>query len=191
MNLSSQQRKLVYLLLIIALLIPILWLGQPANPDGEGGGKLAKLRDKLQLSQSSLGEVEPSSAIMKVVLLGFRGVAADLLWVQAKEQEKKKEWGKYRATANTITMLQPNFEDVWRYTGWNFSYNVSSQWDGLEDRYYWLKEGGIFLRDGANQNQYSAAIQWDVGRVLGQKIGLADERTFYRKFFREDPDIEQ
>ena len=125
---------------------------------------------------------------MKVVLLGFRGVAADLLWIQAKEQEKKKEWGKYRATTNTILLLQPNFEDVWRYTGWDFSYNVSSQWDDVEDRYYWLKEGGKFLREGAKQNQYSAPIQWDIGRVLGQKIGMADERNQFRQFFRQDPD---
>ncbi|WP_197440173.1 hypothetical protein [Polystyrenella longa] len=175
------------MLAIVVLLVFILWLGQPASRNNPGG-ILAQKRQELNLSQSTLGDVEPSSAIMKVVLLGFRGVAADLLWVQAKEQEKKKEWGKYRATTNTILLLQPNFEDVWRYTGWDFSYNVSSQWDDVKDRYYWLKEGGKFLREGADQNQYSAAIQWDIGRVLGQKIGLADERNYFREYFRHDPD---
>ncbi|MEZ6045107.1 MAG: hypothetical protein R3C11_05910 [Planctomycetaceae bacterium] len=187
MNLTSSQRKLVYLVLILILLIPVLFLSQPASKNSPGG-KLAQVRKELRLNQSSMGDVDPSSAVMKVVLLGFRGVAADLLWIQAKEQEKKKEWGKYRATANSILLLQPNFEDVWRYTGWDFSFNVSSVWDAVEDRYYWLKEGGKFLREGANQNQYSAPIQWDIGRVLGQKIGIADERTFYRQYFKSDPD---
>lgn len=186
-KLTSKQRKLVYLGGIVILLIPIIWLGSPPSPDEEGG-QIAQMRDHYNLSHDSLGKVSPSSAIMKVVLLGFRGVAADLLWVQANEHQKKKEWGKYRATAESILMLQPNFEMVWRFTGWNLSYNVSAEWDAVEDRYYWVKEGGKFLQGGALQNQTSAEIQYEIGRVKGQKVGRSDEWEHFRKFFVSDPD---
>ncbi|MBL4884192.1 MAG: hypothetical protein JKY95_06625 [Planctomycetaceae bacterium] len=87
-------------------------------------------------------------------------------------------------------MLQPHFEEVWKFQGWNLAYNVSAEWDGVVDRYHWVKEGGKFMIKGTNRNQKLPELYHDTGRILGSKIGRADEKKFFRKFFLDDPIIE-
>ena len=194
-NLSSQQRKLVYLGGIVLLLIPTILLGRPSSgkKDANGqaedpGGILAQQRAEYELGESTLGNVDPSSAAMNLVLLGMRGIAVNQLWMQHDEMKKVKAWGEMRALANSIITLQPHFLDVWRYHGWDLAYNVSSQWDAVEDRYFWVKEGTKFTKDGQQRNQKFPELAWDVGRLIGHKIGRSDEWRFFRQFFLSDPD---
>jgi hypothetical protein len=77
---------------------------------------------------------------------------------------------------------------VWQHSGWNLAWNVSAEWDAVEDRFYWVKEGEKFLKKVRLAIKNVAAIFFDIGRVLGQKIGTADEKLFYRAFFKSDPD---
>jgi hypothetical protein len=190
-RLSSQQRKFVYLGGILVLLIPIIWLGMPSAGSDSGGGKLARLRAAYDLGEHQLGKVDPTSSAMNLVLLGFRGIAADLIWVNALENEETKNWAELRANVDAIIMLQPHFVKVWQFQGWNLAWNVSAAWDLVADRYYWVKEGGKFLERGKAVNDKVAQLPFDKGRVLGQKIGRADEWRYYRKFFNvKDPNEE-
>uniref|UniRef100_A0A7C2JY30 IRE (Iron responsive element) n=1 Tax=Schlesneria paludicola TaxID=360056 RepID=A0A7C2JY30_9PLAN len=185
---SSQQRKFVYLGGILALLIPIIWLGLPADRDGQTAGFIAQQRAKLDLGESNLGELDPSGSAMNLVLLGLRGVAANILWVQAEEQKNHKDWAQMRATTESIIRLQPHFVKVWEYNAWNLAYNVSAEWDAVSDRYFWVKEGGKFLQKGVARNRMAPDLYWHVGNIYGKKIGLSDEARYFRRFFRQDPD---
>ena len=101
-QLTSFQRKLVYLAAIVVLFFLIVYLGSPASrsvqgaaaneTEDAGGGKLASLRREYQLGESTLGNVDPSSATMNLVLVGLRGIAANQLWMQANENQKTKNW---------------------------------------------------------------------------------------------------
>ena len=186
-KLSSQQRKLVYLGGIGLMVIPIIVLGGPATRDNTGG-TLARLRDQHGLGEKTLGKVDPSSATMNLILLGLRGVATDLLWLQAIEQKKTKNWAHLRATVNSITLLQPHYIKVWDFQGWNLAFNVSAEWDAVEDRYYWVKEGAKFLRKGSQRNTEFSELYYWTGRILGHKIGRADEWRLFRRYFLNDPD---
>lgn len=188
-RLTSQNRKLVYLGVIVLLLIPVIWLGRPADSaQTSSGGVLAQLRNKHKLGETTLGEVDPSSATMNLVLLGMRGVATNVLWLEHDDFKAKKDWPKMRAAAKSIILLQPHYLQVWRYQGWDLAYNVSAEWDLVRDRYYWVKEGGKFTMEGSKQNALMPELYWDVGRILGQKVGRSDEWQYFRKYFREDPD---
>lgn len=187
-RLTSQQRKFVYLGGILLLLIPVILLGLPSDGSPGSGGTVARLRQTLDLGESDLGELDPSGSAMNLVLLGLRGVAANILWMQAEEQKTHKDWEQMRATTEQIIRLQPHFVKVWEYNGWNLAFNVSAEWDAVSDRYFWVKEGGKFLQKGVARNRRSSDLNWHVGRVYGPKIGLADEARFYRRFFRQDPD---
>jgi hypothetical protein len=187
-RLGSQQRKLIYLGGILLLLIPIITLGLPADGTPDSGGAVARLRQNLDLGESNLGELDPSGSAMNLVLLGLRGVAANILWLQAEEQKTHKDWEQMRVTTEQIIRLQPHFVKVWEYNGWNLAFNVSAEWDAVGDRYFWVKEGGKFLQKGVARNRQSSDLAWHVGRVYGPKIGLADEARYYRRFFRQDPD---
>lgn len=187
-RLTSRQRKLLYFFLIVALAFPIYILGAPAagDADAEGdvaGGVLAQMRADSELGETDLGALDPTSASMNLVLLGLRGVATNLLWLDALKQQDHKDWGQLRATVNSIIMLQPHYLKVWEFQGWNLAYNVSAQWDAVEDRYYWVKEGGKFMMRGSDRNRRYPELYWRVGRILGPKIGRSDEWRFFRKFF--------
>ena len=181
-------RKIVYIAAVAVLLLPLSWLSRPATTK-EGGGKLAELREQYGLSQASLGEIDPASETIKLATLGMRGIAADILWVQANHYKKVEDWTNLSATLEQITKLQPNFISVWSYQGWNLAYNVSVEFDDYRDRYYWVIRGIKFLKEGMNYNSGEPRLLWDVGWTIGNKIGRADERFQYRKMFKEDDDF--
>ncbi|MBT4868342.1 MAG: hypothetical protein HON53_24810 [Planctomycetaceae bacterium] len=187
MNLTARQRKLLYGFLIVVLTIPIIWLGRPATKD-DSGGQLAGMRAEYKLGEASLGEIDPSSATMNLVLLGLRGIATDVLWIDAIEQKRTKNWGQLRTTVKSITLLQPHYIKVWDFQGWNLAYNVSAEWDAVAGRYYWVKEGAKFLQDGTSLNRDVPELPYWEGRIIGQKIGVADEWRYYRRYFKVDPD---
>ena len=191
-HLTSFQRKIAYAVGIGVLLVPIIWLGMPAgrNEAGEptAPGKLAQLRRDYDLGETSLGNVDPSSSTMNLVLLGFRGVATNLLWQKALDQRDQKQWAELRATTDSIIMLQPHYIKVWDFQGWNLAYNVSAEWDNVPDRFYWVKEGGKFYMRGTDRNARNPDLAFHVGgRILGHKIGRSDEKSFFRGYFLKDP----
>ncbi len=189
-RISSQQKKLVSLVLIILLLAPIVYLGAPGDGTENSGGLLAQKRSEYDLGETSLGDVDPTGATMNLVLLGLRGIASNLLWQQAVEQKDHKDWAGLKATVDSIVLLQPHFKQVWQFQAWNLAYNVSAEWDGVVDRYHWVKEGGKFIIKGSNRNKKYPELYWDSGRIIGHKIGAADEKKTFRKFFLNDPEIE-
>lgn len=196
-DLTSRQRKLVYAGCILVLLIPIVWLGAPTSEDvipgsraSVSGGVLAQMRVKYDLGESTLGEIDPSSAAMNLVLLGLRGPAAGVLHLQALDYQEKKDWAKLKTTVDSIIKLQPHYVEIWKFQGWNLAFNVSREWDQVADRFYWVKEGLKFLQLGTNRNQTSTFLYHNVGDFTGRKIGNSDEKKYFRKFFRSDPDTE-
>lgn len=190
-KLTSKQRKLIYVGGIGLLLIPIIYLGMPGGGDGERSGVLSALNREHDLGEGTLGNVDPSSAAANLVLLGMRGPAASLLRLEAEHLQETKNWGKMRAIVDTITLLQPHFLEVWKFQGWNLAYNVSSAWDATEDRYYWVKEGIKFQKQGILRNKKSADLVYHTARLIGWKIGQADEWKQFRRFFMRDPDTER
>ena len=184
---TSGQRKLVYLGGIVVLMVASILLGAPSTEENTGG-KLPKMRVQYDLGESTLGKVDPSSATMNLVLLGLRGIAANVLWMEHEELNKTKNWARMEDTVQSIVTLQPHFLQVWRYHGWNLAFNVSAQWDDVRDRFYWVKEGTKFSMEGVSKNVRYAELPWDVGRLVGHKIGRSDEWRFFRKYFLKDPD---
>ena len=187
---QSFLRKIKYLGVIVVLLLPLSWLSRPAaiNPNGQRapGGTLAQMRDQYRLGQANLGEIDPTSEAIKLATLGMRGVAANILWSKANHYRKVEDWTSLSATLEQITKLQPNFITVWRYQAWNLSYNISVEWDDYRDRYFWVMKGIDFLKEGTRYNQEEPRLLWDIGWFVSHKIGMADERTLFRRLFRED-----
>jgi len=197
-SLTSQQRKLVYLGGILLLLIPIIYFGLPSGgkktADGQtqsSGGRLAQLRQQYDLGESNLGDVDPSSVTMNLVLLGLRGIAVNQLWIQMDAAKDKKDWTSMLEATQSIVKLQPHFEKVWDFNGWNLAWNTSVEWDAVPDRYYWVKEGGKFMLQGVGRNEKSTELRFRAATIYQKKIGIADESIYFRKYFRVDPDTER
>lgn len=192
-GLTSRQRKIIYLVIIAALLAPINFLGRPSSQTtsaGPGqkqedvdGGILAELRHDYDLGESNLGDVDPSSATMNLVLVGLRGIAANTLWMDAIKNQEQKNWAALENNVKSIILLQPHFVKVWEFQGWNLAYNVSAEWDLVQDKYHWIKEGAKFSIRGTQRNANNAELYWWVGVILGDKIARHDAWMYMRKFF--------
>ncbi len=192
-RLTSQQRKLAYLACIVVLLVPVIILGRPSAPASRGakadaGGVLATLRTEHDLGEQSFGNVDPSSATMNLILLGLRGPAANLLWIDLERAKDTKNWARCLSLTNSIILLQPHFQKVWAFNGWNLAYNISVEWDDVRDRYLWVKEGAKFFKKGTVRNDRFTELFWYTGDTIGKKIGRSDEWEYFRKFFLHDPD---
>ena len=188
MNRSSGFRnKLIYLMVIIAMLIPLYLLGQPAGgSSGDGGGQLTQMRTKYNIAESELGDINPASETMKLASLGLRGVAATLLWSKANEYKVNHEWDRLKATLNNIALLQPHYEKVWEFQAHNLSYNVSAEFDDYRQRYSMVREGIEYLTRGVEQNRKASRLVWYTGWFYGQKIGMSDEKRQFRRLFSDD-----
>jgi hypothetical protein len=167
-------RKISYAAAIAVLLAPIAWLGRPAveateKSPGSPGGKLARLRQEYELSQTQIGKIDPTSETIKLACLGLRGVAANILWEEANRYKMKKDW-----------------THVWRFQAWNLSYNVSVEFEDFRQRYEWVIRGINFLRRGVQYNQREPRLLWDIGWYTSNKIGRADEYRQFRRLFKED-----
>lgn len=168
-------------------------LGAPSTRDASGqispGGALARLRADYGLTEANLGEIDAAGETIKLATLGLRGVAVLLLWERANECKMKKDWTGLSATLQQLAKLQPRFISVWQFQAWNVAYNCSVEFDDYRDRYRWVIKGIHYLREGINYNQYEPRLLWDEGWFTGHKIGRADEKTQFRRLFRQDDDF--
>lgn len=192
---ASFVRKIIYLGLIAALLIPLYVIGHPATGDptklnSSPGGQLAQLRAEYDLAPTELGEIDPASESMKLATLGMKGVAANILWTKANYYKKTEDWEKLVAAVNQMAKLQPNFVSVWEFQSHNLSYNISVEHDDYRFRYLWVKKGIEFLIKGTRYNRNEPKLFWTVGWYTGQKFGRADEHKQFRRLFRADKDFE-
>jgi hypothetical protein len=179
-------RKLIYLVVLIAMLVPLYLLGQPAGGGTDVGGRLSVMRHNFNIAESDLGEISPASQTMKLASLGLRGVAATLLWNKAHEYRVTHEWDRLKAAVNNIALLQPHSDKVWEFHAHNLTYNVSTEFDDYRQRYEMVREGTEFLQRGVRQNRNATRLIWYTGWFYGSKMGMSDEKTQFRKLFADD-----
>jgi hypothetical protein len=179
---SNFYRKLVYMGVVLALYVVTLFVRTP----------IERVRARLQLSDTTLGDVDPTSSTMVLVLGGLRCVAANLLWTEAIEMQKEHDWTNLEVVVKSIVKLEPHFISVWTFQGWNLAYNVSVEWDQVSDKYYWIKQGIKFLRNGTEVNEHSPELRWDTGWTYFHKIGKADEAALLKEKYKSDdqPEID-
>lgn len=187
---SSYYRKIIYGVVIALLLYPIALLGAPAvSSQGNQGGTLAQLRNENRLGQANLGEIDPASETIRLATLGMRGIAVTMLWNKANNYKMTENWTEFSETLRQLSRLQPYFVSFWRYQAWNLSYNVSVEVDAVEDRYYYVRKGIDFLKEGTGFIRDSPYLLDELGWFIGNKIGRADEHVLYRKLFKSDDDF--
>jgi len=178
-QIQNRQTIIIYSIIIVVLFACIFpyarWL--------EG------VRQSKDLGEATIGEIDTGSFMLKLALLGgARGVAANVLWTRAIDQQKVQEWDRLKATVDLITKLQPHFLAVWTFQSWNLAYNVSVEWDAPEDKYTWIKEGIKFVQKGVEKNRKSPDLIFDTASIYYHKLGFADEAIILRRLFRDDDD---
>jgi len=188
--LGLRPETLLALIGIVALLVPLSLLSQPADTAGPGG-LLARMRAERGLSQANLGAIDPTGETMRFATLGLKNVAVALLWDRANHAKKVEDWANLSATLEQLTKLQPNFYSVWDFQAHNLSYNISVEFDDYRDRYAWVIKGIEFLRQGIGLNRFEPRLLGRMGWFIGHKIGKSDEKAEFRQLFVADDDFHE
>ena len=113
----------------------------------------------------------PETFATTVLLAGFRGILADMLWLRTIEMQDKQQYFELQALYELITRLQPDFEEVWHFAAWNLAYNIFYDAASLDEKWDWLRAGTSLLKDGINKNPRSHLLRWRLGELYVRKHG--------------------
>jgi len=121
----------------------------------------------------------PMVEFVNVALGGFRGIAADILWLRAMRLQEERRFVELAQLSDWITKLEPRLPEVWAYHAHNMGYNISVLMPRAEDRWLWVRNGFELLRDSALPlNPRDATIQRELGWFFQHKIGSDSDRWF-------------
>ena len=56
---------------------------------------------------------------------GLRSIASEVIWFRADKLERQGRFGELVQLASMLTFLEPHVTEVWTYSAWNLSYNIS------------------------------------------------------------------
>jgi hypothetical protein len=117
-------------------------------------------------------------AITMVMLGGFRGLLADLLWLRATRLQEEGRYFELVQLSDWVSRLEPRSAGTWAYHAWNMVYNVSAMMADPGERWQWVSNGIRLLRDEAlRYNPDSARLHFELGWIYQHKIGRAFDRA--------------
>lgn len=119
-----------------------------------------------------LKDAPPMVVFTTVVLGGFRGLLADVLWLRASLLQDEGRYFELVQLSDWITKLEPGLPDVWAFHAWNMTYNISVMMPRPEDRWRWVQNGLFLLRDeGLVYNPGDPKLFFELGWIFQNKLG--------------------
>ena len=143
----------------------------------------------LVLASDPLENAPPLVAFTTVALGGFRGIAADVLWLRAIRLQDQGQYIELVTLADWITKLQPRMPSIWVFQAWNLAFNISVMFEKPEDRWRWVQHGIRLLRDEGmkycpGQSRIYQELSWYFNFKIGEDMDDA-HRYYKREWGRE------
>lgn len=147
--------------------------------------RLLRLRDEAHLTQAPPTQnMPPAVAFTTVALGGFRGILADILWMRAGTLQDEGRYFELVQLSDWISKLQPRSPPIWAYHAWNMAYNLSALMPTPEEKWRWVRNGLVLLRDEALvYNPGSARLHQELAWMFLHKLGADSDpaAAFYRQ----------
>jgi hypothetical protein len=102
---------------------------------------LAPMRAALVPNRDVYGALKPGEFAGTLMLGGFRGLACDLLWMRAQSAKDSGYFYESLALANSISRIQPRFEQIWEYMAWDMAYNIGHEVEDENGQWAWYLAG--------------------------------------------------
>jgi hypothetical protein len=130
-----------------------------------------------------LENAPPLLVFTTVVLGGFRGVLADMLWLRISHLQDQGRYFELTQLSDWVTKLEPRAGEIWAFHAWNLAYNVSVMMPDPESRWRWVRSGLELLRDrGLFYNPGDAALYYELAWLFQHKIGGKTDR--YHAYYK-------
>jgi hypothetical protein len=150
------------------------------------GRKLMDVRESGP--QIELRDAPPIVVFTSVVLGGFKGILADVLWLRASILQDEGRYLELVQLADWVTKLEPGISEIWSFHAWNMAYNVSVMMPKAADRWRWVQNGISLLRDeGLLYNSRDPKLYFELGWLFQHKLGepLDAMHLYYKRQWAE------
>jgi len=137
-----------------------------------------------RLPPSSSSFSVQSLSFSPILLAGFRGLAADILWLRAADLQESGRYFELVQLAEWITTLEPHLTEVWAVHAWNMIYNISITTPDDATRWNWIKNGIHLLRDrGIPLNAKNPHLYSELAAIYLNKIGNPTDQSaqYYKR----------
>ena len=104
----------------------------------------------------------------------------------ALEHQMNRDWPRMEAAYRKAIAIQPDCEDAWTFLAWHYAYNVSAEFDRIEDKYAKIRYAIEIGIESVTKNPRSSQLQWNVGWTIFHRIGRAFESKEFRVLFARD-----
>jgi len=175
--------RLVGVVVVVVLLMASAFLHDPGavgfrNIRGIRHERLVRLYDPpspvvwLARSQDQPQEAarDVTGVIAGAILGGFRGPAANLLWLKMEHYWHSEEWHNCYYVMRTVTWLDPHFVEAWRILGWHLMYNMPVETKDVEMQEKYLLAGANALKEGIAWNPDIYDLYWELGWNYFDKV---------------------
>ncbi len=141
--------------------------------------------------KQKLHNIEAASPAAELVIAGlggFRGIAAEAVWFRADRLQDEGRYAELAQLATWLTFLEPHTSEVWAYSAWNLSYNISVMMPSPADRWRWVEAGIKLLRDdGLRLNPIDPVLYRELAWMFLLKLGAGIDTAepYYRKEWKK------
>lgn len=111
---------------------------------------------------------------------GFRGLAANFIWLKVTEAWEKTEWVRLRSFVEMAVMMQPRVEFFWEIGAWHLAWNASIATENFSGEKNvsrrrlaaknWIEAGRDLLQRGTLANPESFTILVRLGDLHWQRL---------------------
>jgi len=174
----KRKRETITRVLLAVAAVACLWTAGSRHED------LVGKRQRLRLDATEpLANAPPLVVFTTVVLGGFRGLLADMLWLRVSFLQDEGRYFELVQLSDWITKLEPRHSEIWAFHAWNLAYNVSVMTTDPVDRWRWVRNGlDLLLQEGLRYNPSDPLLYREIGWIYQNKIGgIADTQNSYYK----------
>lgn len=123
--------------------------------------------------------IMPGEFVTNFVIVGFRGIAADLLWVKVDGFWHQGRWFEIMPLIKAITWMQPHFLEPWELGSWHLAYNLYAYAGDSPDKGIYIKEAIRFIKEGIAENRGVYNLWFNLGWIYYNKLGDYDDGIRY------------
>ncbi|MBL7071241.1 MAG: hypothetical protein ISS26_03605 [Candidatus Omnitrophica bacterium] len=147
---------------------------------------LAPIQQSINFSRMTEDLVDqiviiPGEFVTNFVIGGFRGLAADIMWVKIDHMWHSGRWFEVMPVLRSITWMQPHFIEAWELGAWHLAYNLYAYAGETEEAGKYIEEGIRFLKEGVAKNRNTHDLWFGLGWIYYNKLKNNDEGARYFK----------
>ncbi|MBI5119012.1 hypothetical protein HZA56_21315 [Candidatus Poribacteria bacterium] len=130
------------------------------------------------------GQIEWSnpdvSANVGALVLGFRKLVADLLWLKVDQYWHLGMVQRMLPAMETVVTLDPHFIEAYALGAWHLAYNVTVMFHSLDEKMKYIDQGIHLLEKGIKSNPRNSKLYAELGfTIYFRKMGDWEKAAYY------------